>query len=277
MLAENALRSKLHLIDAAFFVDDSRISCLYKFESEWLCEPMHVMFVCFCYVCSVLALENVINIFFLKRSKITKWKALTQFGFISHTFFLFIISLSQPTTSRCQWPVASLQTLEELRPLPEPPGGVRCTVDRPAALRTLWSRSSCPTVPPRLPPPLPLLFPLLPPGPHRPPQAHLDSPPTFSLHEGQAEVPGALDVAPPSLRLASSGDLGDLRGLKDLGQQLCHDVSTLTGDWKAAEWRRDERVSIMCCHDRTCTSRGQYSSDASALMGQVLVSFIHGL
>lgn len=64
MLAENALRSKLHLIDAVFFVDDSRISCLYKFESEWLCEPMHVMFVCFCYVCSVVALENVINICF---------------------------------------------------------------------------------------------------------------------------------------------------------------------------------------------------------------------
>lgn len=58
----------------------------------------------------------------------------------------------------------------------------------------------------------------------------LDSPPTFSLHEGQAEVPGALDVAPPSLRLASPGDLGDPRGLRDLGQQLCHDVSTLTGD-----------------------------------------------
>lgn len=41
-------------------------------------------------------------------------------------------------------------------------------------------------------------------------------------------MPGALDVAPPSLRLASPGDLGDPRGLKDLGQQLCHDVSTLT-------------------------------------------------
>lgn len=58
------------------------------------------------------------------------------------------------------------------------------------------------------------------------PQAHLDSQPASSLHEGQGEVPGALDVAPQSLHLASPGNH------RDLGQQLCHDVSTLTGEEK---------------------------------------------
>ncbi|XP_035516199.1 trafficking kinesin-binding protein 1, partial [Morone saxatilis] len=66
------------------------------------------------------------------------------------------------------------------------------------------------------PPPAPLS------PPSWPPQAHLDSQSAFSLHEGRGEVPGALDVAPQPLHLTSPGNL------RDLGQQTCHDVSTLT-------------------------------------------------
>ncbi|KAM3865288.1 trafficking kinesin-binding protein 1 [Diretmus argenteus] len=53
--------------------------------------------------------------------------------------------------------------------------------------------------------------------------AHLDSQAAFSLHEGQGEASGALDVDPLPLHLASPGNLGGP------GQgNGCHDVSTLT-------------------------------------------------
>ncbi|XP_051801897.1 uncharacterized protein LOC127533301 [Acanthochromis polyacanthus] len=58
--------------------------------------------------------------------------------------------------------------------------------------------------------------------PSWPLQAHLDSQPAFSLHEGQQEAPGALDVDPQPLQRSSPGNL------RDLEQRLYHDVSTLT-------------------------------------------------
>ncbi|XP_059184383.1 trafficking kinesin-binding protein 1, partial [Centropristis striata] len=64
--------------------------------------------------------------------------------------------------------------------------------------------------------------------PSWPPQAHLDSQSAFSLHEGRGEVPGALDLDPQPLHLDSPEDLRVLRDLRDPGQRLCHDVSTLT-------------------------------------------------
>lgn len=59
--------------------------------------------------------------------------------------------------------------------------------------------------------------------PFWPPQTHLASQSTFSLNEGRGEASGALVVAPQPLHLASP------ENHKDLGQQHCHDVSTLTG------------------------------------------------
>ncbi|XP_026158966.1 trafficking kinesin-binding protein 1 [Mastacembelus armatus] len=54
------------------------------------------------------------------------------------------------------------------------------------------------------------------------PQAHLDSPSTFSLHEGRGDAPGALDADPQPLQYAFPQDI------RNLEQQSCHDVSTLT-------------------------------------------------
>ncbi|XP_028278267.1 trafficking kinesin-binding protein 1 [Parambassis ranga] len=58
--------------------------------------------------------------------------------------------------------------------------------------------------------------------PSWPPQAHLDSPSDFSLHEGQEEAPGALELDPQPLHFASPGNL------RDPVQRPYHDVSTIT-------------------------------------------------
>ncbi|XP_041839493.1 trafficking kinesin-binding protein 1, partial [Melanotaenia boesemani] len=54
------------------------------------------------------------------------------------------------------------------------------------------------------------------------PQAHLDSQSALSLHEGQGEAAGAVDVDPQPLQPGSLGNLSDRRQLS------YHDVSTLT-------------------------------------------------
>lgn len=150
---------------------------------------------------------------------------MTQFQFISHTLYDFLFP--QATTSHCQWPACKLCnpafSSRATRGRPLHSGSPGCPVN-PLISVKLSHRASAPPSSAAAP---------LSAAPSWPPQAHLASPPAFSLHEGQAEVPGALDAAPPPLRLASPGDLEDLRGLKDLGQQLCHDVSTLTGERKA--------------------------------------------
>lgn len=92
--------------------------------------------------------------------------------------------------------------------------GFDFTLNPPAPVKL--SHPAC--SPSSLSPPAPLS------PPSWPPQAHLDSQPAFSLHEGRREVPGALDVDPQPLHLNSP------ENLRDLGQRSCHDVSTITGN-----------------------------------------------